>query len=406
VRGLASILHADLDSFYASVEQRDDPRLRGRPVIVGAGIVLAATYEARACGVYTPMGCRDALRLCPDAVVVPPRMAAYTEASRAVFAIFEDTTPVVEPVSVDEAFLEVGGLARLAGTPEEIGQRLRRRVRAEVGLPISVGVARTRFLAKVASRTAKPDGLLVVPPDRERAFLDPLPVSRLWGVGPRTAAELHRRGLVTVRDVAAMPEPALVAILGKASGRSVHALAHNRHPQPVQRHGRRSVGAQAALGRRPRTRAEIDARLAGLVDRVTRRLRRADRLATTVTLRLRLGDLTTRLSRSHTLPVPTASTEVVLGTALALLHREDDLLARRGLTLVGVTLAGLTDRAHEQLVLPLDRDRDPLDSALDRLRDRFGSAAVTRGSLVGCDQGFEVPMLPDQAPGGVPTAPD
>jgi DNA polymerase-4 len=333
-------------------------------------------------------------------------MAAYTEASRAVFAIFEDTTPVVEPVSVDEAFLEVGGLARLAGTPEEIGQRLRRRVRAEVGLPISVGVARTRFLAKVASRTAKPDGLLVVPPDRERAFLDPLPVSRLWGVGPRTAAELHRRGLVTVRDVAAMPEPALVAILGKASGRSVHALAHNRHPQPVQRHGRRSVGAQAALGRRPRTRAEIDARLAGLVDRVTRRLRRADRLATTVTLRLRLGDLTTRLSRSHTLPVPTASTEVVLGTALALLHREDDLLARRGLTLVGVTLAGLTDRAHEQLVLPLDRDRDPLDSALDRLRDRFGSAAVTRGSLVGRDQGFEVPMLPDQAPGGLLTAPD
>jgi DNA polymerase-4 len=395
MRGLASILHADLDSFYASVEQRDDPRLRGRPVIVGAGIVLAATYEAKACGVYTPMGCRDALRLCPDAVVVRPRMSAYTEASRAVFAIFEDTTPVVEPVSVDEAFLEVGGLTRLAGPPEQIAHRLRRRVRAEVGLPITVGVARTRFLAKVASRTAKPDGLLVVPPDAERAFLDPLPVGRLWGVGPKTAAALHRRGLVTVRDVAAMPEPALVSILGKASGRSVHALAHNRHPQPVQRHGRRSVGSQSALGRRLRTREEVDARLAGLVDRVTRRLRKGDRMATTVTLRLRLGDMTTRLSRSHTLPVPTASTDVVLATALALLHREDELLARRGLTLVGVALSGLVDRCHEQLVLPLGPDRDPLDSTLDRLRERFGSAAVTRGSLVGRDQGFEVPLLPD-----------
>jgi DNA polymerase-4 len=356
------------------------------------------------------MGCRDALRLCPDAIVVPPRMAAYTEASRAVFAIFEDTTPVIEPLSVDEAFLEVGGLARLAGSPEQIAHRLRRRVRDEVGLPISVGVARTRFLAKVASRTAKPDGLLVVPPDGERAFLDPLPVGRLWGVGPKTAAALHKRGLVTVRDVAAMPEPALVSILGKASGRSVHALAHNygvpaesrsdfvgrgRHPQPVQRHGRRSVGSQSALGRRYRTREEIDARLAGLVDRVTRRLRKGDRLATTVTLRLRLGDMVTRLSRSHTLPVPTASTDVVLSTALALLHREDDLLARRGLTLVGVALSGLVDRCHEQLVLPLGPDRDPLDSTLDVLRERFGSAAVTRASLVGRDQGLEVPLLPD-----------
>jgi DNA polymerase-4 len=364
-------------------------------VIVGAGIVLAASYEAKACGVYTPMACRDALRLCPEAVVVPPRMAAYTEASRAVFAIFEDTTPVVEPVSVDEAFLEVGGLARLAGSPEQIGHRLRRRVRTEVGLPITVGVARTRFLAKVASRTAKPDGLLVVPPDGERAFLDPLPVGQLWGVGPRTAAALHRRGLVTVRDVAAMPEPALVAILGKASGRSVHALSHNRHPQPVQRHGRRSVGSQSALGRRPRSRAEIDARLAGLVDRVTRRLRAGDRLATTITLRLRLGDMSTRLSRSHTLPVPTASTDVVLATALALLHREDALLARRGLTLVGVALSQLVDRRHEQLVLPLEPDHDPLDHALDRLRERFGSAAVVRGSLVGRHQGLEVPLLPE-----------
>jgi DNA polymerase-4 len=395
MRGLASILHADLDSFYASVEQRDDPRLRGRPVIVGAGIVLAASYQAKSCGVYTPMGCRDALRLCPDAIVVPPRMSAYVEASRAVFAVFDDLTPVVEPVSVDEAFLEVGGLARLAGPPEQIAARLRDRVRTEVGLPITVGIARTRFLAKVASRVAKPDGLLLVPPEHERAFLDPLPVGTLGGVGPKTAAALGRRGLVTVRDVAAMPEPALVAILGRASGRSVHALAHNRHPRPVQRQGRRSIGAQSALGRRPRSPAEVDARLAALVDRVTRRLRRAERLAGTVTLRLRLGDLSTRLSRSHTLPVPTASTDVVLGTALALLHRERDLVAARGLTLVGLTLSQLVDRCHEQFVLPLAPDRDPLDAALDGLRARFGSAAVVRGSLVGRDTGWEAPLLPD-----------
>ena len=254
VAGAATILHADLDAFFASVEQRDEPRLRGRPVIVGGGVVLAASYEAKACGVRTAMGGRQARRLCPDAVVVPPRMSAYAEASKAVFRVFEDTTPLVEGLSIDEAFLDTRGLERLSGTPPEIAARLRRDVREQVGLPITVGVARTKFLAKVASGVAKPDGLLVVPPDRELAFLHPLPIERLWGVGPVTAGRLHRLGITTVRQVAEFPESALVTILGRAAGRHLHALAHNRDPRPVQaRRRRRSIGSQRAHGRRARS---------------------------------------------------------------------------------------------------------------------------------------------------------
>jgi DNA polymerase IV len=239
VSGAATILHADLDSFYASVEQRDDPRLRGRPVIVGAGVVLAASYEAKARGVRTAMGGGPARRLCPDAVVVSPRMSAYSEASKAVFAVFEDTAPVVEGLSIDEAFLDVRGLDHISGTPVEIAARLRRRVREEVGLPITVGVARTKFLAKVASAVAKPDGLLVVEPNRELDFLHPLPVEALWGVGRVTGAKLHERGITTVGQVAMLAERELVLMLGRASGRHLHALAHNYDPRPVQRRQRR-----------------------------------------------------------------------------------------------------------------------------------------------------------------------
>src|SRR4051812_30684345 len=275
----ATILHADVDSFYASVEQRDDPSLKGRPVIVGAGVVLAASYEAKAYGVRTAMGGRQARALCPDAVVVSPRMSAYSEASKAVFEVFNDTTPLVEGISIDEAFLEVGGLRRLAGTPTDIAIGLKHAVLDRVGLPITVGVARTKFLAKVASGVAKPDGLLVVPPDQEMAFLHPLPVERLWGVGAVTATKLHARGIKTVAEVAALPEAALVSMLGRASGRHIHALAHNRDPRPVQVGRRRgSVGSQSALGRRRRTPEEIDAVVVGIVDRVTRRLRAAERV--------------------------------------------------------------------------------------------------------------------------------
>ena len=217
VSGEATILHADLDAFYASVEQRDDPRLRGRPVIVGAGVVLAASYEAKAHGVRTAMGGRQARRLCPRAVVVRPRMSAYSEASKAVFRVFEDTTPLVEGLSIDEAFLDVRGMERISGTPTEIAVRLRRHVLERVGLPITVGVARTKFLAKVASGVAKPDGLLVVPPDGELAFLHPLPVERLWGVGHVTARKLHDRGIRTVGQVAELPE-GRARLAGRAGG--------------------------------------------------------------------------------------------------------------------------------------------------------------------------------------------
>jgi DNA polymerase IV len=263
----ASILHADVDAFYASVEQRDDPRLRGRPVIVGAGVVLAASYEAKAYGVRTAMGGAQARRLCPQAVVVEPRMSAYAETSKALFRVFEDTTPLVEGLSIDEAFLDVRGLRRLSGSPPEIAVRLRRDVLERLGLPITIGVARTKFLAKVASGVAKPDGLLVVPPDDELAFLHPLPVERLWGVGPATANKLRDRGIRTVGQVGGLAEAALVSMLGRAAGRHLHALAHNHDPRPVQvGRRRRSIGAQRALGRSPRSPDAVDAVVVGLVD--------------------------------------------------------------------------------------------------------------------------------------------
>ncbi|WP_433338143.1 DNA polymerase IV [Spirillospora sp. CA-294931] len=391
----AVILHADLDAFYASVEQRDDPRLRRRPVIVGAGVVLAASYEAKAYGVRTAMNGRQARRLCPHAVVVQPRMSAYSEASKGVFAVFRGTTPLVEGLSIDEAFLDVGGLGAIAGPPELIAARLRRTVLEEIGLPITVGVARTKFLAKVASGVAKPDGLLVVAPDRELEFLHPLPVARLWGVGPVTAEKLRQRGITTVGDVAALPESSLVAFLGAASGRHLYALAHNRDPRAVRTGVRsRSMGAQRALGRRDRGPEELDVLLAGLVDRLARRLRKARRICRTVTLRLRFDDFE-RATRSRSLPQATAETRALLGTARGLLAAAGPLIESRGLTLIGVSLGGLHDDGAVQLALPFERDGEALDAALDGVRDRFGSEAVTRALLLGRDPGLSVPRLPD-----------
>jgi len=401
VRCDASILHADLDSFYASVEQRDDPALRGRPVIVGGGVVLAASYEAKAYGVRTAMGGAQARRLCPRVVVVPPRMTAYTRASDAVFEVFRDCTPVVEAVSVDEAFLDVGGLRRVSGTPVQIAERLRADVRDRVGLPITVGVARTKFLAKVASQEAKPDGLLLVPPDQELAFLRPLPVRRLWGVGAKTAEKLHAHGLETVADVAELSESTLASLLGAAMGRQLYALSRNIDRRPVTTGvRRRSVGAQRALGRAGNrmSAAEVDAVVVNLIDRITTRMRAAGRTGRTVVLRLRFDDFS-RATRSRTLPWATSSTQPILAAARQLVASGAPLIAQRGLTLVGFAVSGIDRSGAQQLTLPFGEGAPPaadaIDAAIDRVRGRYGRSSLTPAVLVGRDPGLEIPHLPD-----------
>ncbi len=390
------ILHADLDSFYASVEQRDDPGLKGRPVIVGGGVVLAASYEAKAYGVRTAMGGAQARRLCPHAVVVPPRMSAYSAASKAVFEVFRDTTPLVEGISIDEAFLDVGGLAKIAGRPSAVAERLRQAVAERAGLPITVGVARTKFLAKVASRVAKPDGLLVVPHDAELAFLHPLPVGALWGVGKVTEEKLRACGITTVGQLAASEPVDLAGLLGRGAGRHLHALAHNRDPRVVETGvRRRSIGAQRALGRGRRTPAELDVVLVALIDRIARRLRAAHRICRTVTIRLRFADFT-RATRSCTLTEPTEGTGRLLAAARELLEAALPLIADRGITLLGASLSNLTGDDHVQLALPFERRRaTQLDTALDSVRDRFGKTAVTRAVLLGRPAEPEMPLLPD-----------
>ena len=397
--GSATILHADLDSFYASVEQRDDPSLRGRPVIVGGGVVLAASYEAKAYGVRTAMGGGQARTLCPHAIVVPPRMSAYSKASAAVFEVFHDTSPLVEALSVDEAFLDVSGLRRVSGTPVQIGARLRERVREEVGLPITVGIARTKFLAKVASQEAKPDGLLMVPPDRELAFLHPLPVRRLWGVGAKTADKLRTHGVETVSDVAVLSETALTGLLGPAMGRQLFGLSRNiDRRRVVTGHRRRSVGAQRALGKAGSAMSpeQVDAVVVNLVDRITRRMRAAGRSGRTVVLRLRFDDFG-RATRSHTLPRATASTGVILAAARTLVNQAAPVVSERGLTLIGFAVCNIDREGAEQLELPFGNgcDTHTIDSAVDLVRRRYGNAALTRGVLLGRDAGWEMPHLPD-----------
>jgi DNA polymerase IV len=407
-RQTADILHADLDSFYASVEQRDDPALRGRPVIVGGGVVLAASYEARAYGVRTAMSGAQARRLCPHAAVVPPRMAAYMRASDAVFEVFRDTTPLVEAISVDEAFLDVAGLRRLSGTPVQIAARLRSDVREQAGLPITVGVARTKFLAKVASQEAKPDGLLLVPPEQELAFLHPLPVGRLWGVGAVTANKLHAHGIDTVGDVAELSESMLSSLVGGAMGCRLYALSRNADRRRVSTTvRRRSLGAQRALGRAGKSMspADIDAVVITLIDRITGRMRKAGRTGRTVVLRLRFDDFG-RATRSHTLPWATSSTQAILATARRLVTSAAPVIGERGLTLIGFAVSDIDRSGAEQLVLPFaaatggppvcgGKQLAAVDAAVDAVRHRYGRSALTRAVLVGRDPGLEMPHLPD-----------
>jgi DNA polymerase-4 len=392
------ILHADVDAFFASVEQRDDPRLRGRPTIVGGGVVMAASYEARAYGIRGAMGGAEARRRCPQAVVVRPRFHAYVAASREIFEVFERTSPVVEGLSMEEAFLDVSGLERISGTPTEIAARLRREVREQVGLTITVGVASSKVVAKMASRAAKPDGLLAIQRGRELAFLRPLRVEMVWGVGPSTARRLHARGIRTLADVARAGEEELVGLLGPARGRQVHGIAHNRGGRSVRRgRRRRSVGAQSASVTPDSTPAEIDATLIALVDRVTRRMRSKGRTGRTVIVRLRFADFS-RATRSRTMPRATASTASILCAARRLLSEARPLYARRGLTLLGITVTNLgRSESGVQLELAIDRGTSfALDAAVDELRDRFGANAVTRATLLRRDRTLDAWLLPGE----------
>jgi DNA polymerase-4 len=358
--------------------------------------VLAASYEAKAYGVRTPMGETQACRLCPQAIVVRPRMEAYSAASKAMFEVFNDTTPLVEGLSIDEAFLDVGGLRRISGTPSQIAARLRHDVRERVGIPITVGVARTKFLAKVASGVGKPDGLLVVPVDGELTFLHALPVERLWGVGPVTARKLRERSISTVAEVARLDEAELVRILGAGAGRHIHALSHNRDPRRVETgRRRRSMGTQRALGRRRRSPETLETDLLAMVDRLSRRMRKAHRVCRTVTLRLRFDDFS-RASRSHTLEDATAEVATLLSAARALLVEAMPVIQRRGITLLGITFSNLFSDDAVQLVLPLDGlHSSVIDTTVDGLCDRFGATAVTRAVLLGRREGIHVPLLPD-----------
>jgi DNA polymerase-4 len=393
-----TILHADLDAFYASVEQLRDPSLRGRPIAVGGGVVLAASYEARQYGVHGGMSGRRARELCPMLRFVGGHFREYQRLGDQVMAILDDVTPLVERISIDEAFLDVTGATHLFGPPAAIATRIRQRVRAEVGLPISVGAARTKHLAKVASQVAKPDGLVVVDPERERQFLDPLPVGLLWGVGPKTRARLAERGITTIGQLAATREDALRSLLGQGLGTKVTALARNDDPRRVRPTGRAgSVGAQSALGRRDATPELVRAVLSHLADRVAARLRSRDRAGRTVTVRVRFPSLRS-VTRSRTFPLPLAATltltevaeELVLG---ALTDNPDE----RQVSLLAISVSNLADQAALQLELPfgggapadatragsaLSSSRWALDRSMDAVRQRFGRDAVGYGSVL------------------------
>lgn len=393
----ATILHVDLDAFYASVEQLRRPELRGEPIAVGGGVVLAASYEARAFGVRAAMPVGRARRLCPRLIVVDGSYSDYADLSDAVFDICRSFTPFVEQISIDEAFLDVAGAGRLFGPPQRLARDLRARVRRATGLVVSVGAARSKFLAKVASRVAKPDGLVVVEPERELEFLHPLPVGHIWGVGPVTERRLANMGITTIAELAACDPSALEGRLGRAHGRHLHALAWNRDPRRVVL-GRSagSVGAQSAFGgsrRDPEFHRRVLARLA---DRVGFRLRKKGRAGRTIGIRARFDDLRA-VTRATTLSAPVSSTEAIFDVAVHLAGRAvAEAASGRGLGLLGVRVSGLEVDPHVQLELPLGGGggglhtpgsesamvRASLDAAVDTLRRRFGKTVLGPASAM------------------------
>ena len=392
--GRATILHADLDAFYASVEQLLNPSLRQRPIAVGGSVVLAASYEARKYGVRGGMPGWRARQLCGDLLFVGGHFGRYQELGDAVVSVFHDFTPRVERVSIDEAFLDVSGAVRLFGAPTDIAAAIRRRVRDEIGLPLSVGVARTKHLAKVASQVAKPDGLVVVDPAGERAFLDPLPVGLIWGVGATTERRLHEAGISTIGQLARTGSPILSDLLGQAAGAKLAALSANVDERAVQTQARaKSMGAQAAVGRRAPTREFVRETLGYLADRVAGRMRAARLAGRTVTVRVRFAHLRS-VTRSATLPAAISTTltltEVAQGLALSALSENP---GERDITLLAVSVSNLGPQHSLQLqLLPVDAPdlrgtpqtwapmvevrRWEVDRSVDAIRDKFGRTAV------------------------------
>lgn len=386
-----TILHADLDAFYASVEQLLDPALRGKPVLVGGGIVVAASYEARAYGVRAPMPIREALSLCPHARVTDGHFNRYLDLSDQVMSILDDATPVVEQISVDEAFLDVSGTTHLLGRPSDIARDIRRRVKEEVGLPISIGVATTKFLSKIASARAKPDGFVVVDRGTELDFLHPLPVEALWGVGRVTAGRLHRLGIGTIGELSEVPAKALAPLLGPGSAGALRSLSRNQDPRPVLGgHRAGSVGSQQALGRGLSDRGEMAVVILGLADRVGRRLRDKGRVGSTLTVRVRLPG-PRFVTRSHTLASPTSSTAALANLGMVLVERALEDNPGETVTLLGMSVSKLSTDEHVQLELELgDGDvlrsgsdvalkRSRLETRVDEVRERFGRDLLRYG---------------------------
>ncbi|HEX5613956.1 MAG TPA: DNA polymerase IV [Acidimicrobiia bacterium] len=399
-RDAASILHVDLDAFFASVEQLLDPTLRGRPVVVGGlgprGVVSAASYEARRFGVHSAMPTARARRLAPDAVFLPPRFEHYEESSTQVMAVLRSVTPLVEQLSIDEAFVDVGGVRRRHGDGPTVARALRARIRAETGLVASIGVATTKFLAKLASDLAKPDGLLVVAPGTELAFLAPLPVTRLWGVGPATLRKLERIGVHTIGDVASLDEAVVVRAVGRAAGQHLHALARNVDDREVvPERATKSIGAEETFPRDLHDPDDLAREIVRLADKVSARLRRAELATRTITLKARYADFETH-THARTLAEPTALSTVIVRTAHELLARVDHA---RGIRLLGISGSNLVPPSAVQAALDLgeaadttsarearDERREQVERAVAGLRERFGDGAVRPASLVTPDR--------------------
>jgi DNA polymerase-4 len=391
----ATILHADLDAFYASVEQLLDPSLRGRPIAVGGGVVLAASYEAKAFGVRGGMSGGRARELCPQLQFVGGHFKEYQRLGDAAIKVLGDFTPLVERLSIDEAFADVAGCERLFGPPDEIAREIRRRVRTEVGLPISVGVARTKQLAKIASQVAKPDGLVVVDPAAELDFLHNLPIELMWGVGPVTEALLANVGVATIGQLAHVQPWRLEALLGRALGDKLGALAWNRDPREIKTHRRsHSAGAQSALGRKPAEERVFRPTLLHLADRIASRLRAKSRPGRTVTARVRFANMRS-VTRSVTLPAPISSTTMLAEVAEELVRGAlADHPREKTISLLAISVSNLEERPVLQLELPIGLEYEPCrpgskngmarwvaDRAVDAIRDRFGWDAIGYGPV-------------------------